>query len=329
MSNTQIIAEIANAHEGLMENMHHLINVAAAAKVDYIKFQLYRAKELVGPDHPKYQEYHRKEFSLEEWCELADTCRSKQLKIVTEIFDDPSVDIVRAMNVDVVKVHSTSISDIALLKRIAGLGKTVLLSVGGSHKAEVDKALETLHGAGRDDIVLMQGFQNFPTALEDIHLNKIDSLREAYDLPVGVQDHVDGESIFARIVPLMAVAKGAQYIEKHFTLDRSLKGSDYYSSLNPDELAEFVELVRQGETALGSGSFELGEQELKYRNLLKKSLYLATDIAKGESLKMEHICFRRSLRDDRVLIDQLDNVLGKTLTRAVEEGERLTLDMLG
>lgn len=324
----KVIAEIASAHEGRMETLLQMIDVAVDAGCDYVKFQMFRAKELVAADHPKYENYHVKEYSELQWLDVAAYCRKLGIPFIAEVFDYPSLLIAKKMDVSGYKVHSTTISDLQLLTEIAAENKTIYLSSGGSTKEEVYKGLKVIRENGSSTVIIMHGFQNFPTALENIHLNKIDALIKEFSLPVGIQEHVDGESLMSMITPLLAVAKGCVVIEKHFTLDRALKESDYYSSLNPGELKEFVQLVRQTELTMGSDSFELSEDELKYRNLLKKSMYSARRIARDEILSLENICFKRSLMEDRILIDQLDKVIGMKAKSDVETNTRITWNLL-
>lgn len=324
MKPTKIIAEIANAHEGRMETLLKMVDVAKISGTDYVKFQLYRAKELVGKDHPKYEEYLIKEYSHQEWVDVAQYCKKINIKFATEIFDEPSVAIVKDMQPNLVKIHSTSISDYDLLGKIANLGVTTLLSVGGSYLEEIQKAIQVLNSKGMFDIVLMQGFQNFPTQIKDLHFSKIHTLKNQFNLPIGIQEHIDGSHIYAQYFPLIAIGMGVEFIEKHFTLNRDLKETDYYSSLNPDEFNRFVETIKEANVALGNSGFELSEEEFRYRNLLKKSIFVNKNLKKGDVLKHEDICFRRTLNEHRLLIDQLEFVLNKTLTKDIQQEEFLT-----
>ncbi|MBN8703647.1 MAG: N-acetylneuraminate synthase family protein [Bacteroidetes bacterium] len=322
--NIKVIAEIASAHEGRMETLLKMVDVAVDAKCDYVKFQLFRAKELVAEDHPKYENYHIKEYSEQQWISVSDYCLNKKINVVAEVFDYSSFLITKKMNISGYKVHSTTISDIILLKEIAAQNRTIYLSSGGSTKEEVHKAIKIIKENGKSDIVILHGYQNFPTELKNINLSKIAALKKEFGLPIGIQDHVDGESLMATIVPLLAIAMGCTVIEKHFTLDRSLKESDYYSSLNPNELTALVNYVKETELVMGSDSFELSDDEMKYRNLLKKSIYTLTDIKAGELFSLKNLCFKRSLMDDRILVDQFDKIEGKPASIDIEANTRLT-----
>lgn len=326
---TDIIAEIASAHEGRMETLLAMVDAAKAADCDFVKFQMFRAKELVAEDHPKYENYHVKEYSEEEWVSVSKYCEEKGIPIILELFDVPSFFIAQKMvGVAGFKIHSTAIFDMELLSHIAKENKRIFLSTGGTTKEEVKEALEIIKQFHSAEIVLLHGFQNFPTKLKDIHLDKIDSFRREFDLPIAIQDHVAGEDIMAMIVPMMAVAKGCVAIEKHFTLDRDLKESDYFSSLNPDELTRFVQLVRQAEIALGSDSFEMSEEEMTYRNLLKKSIFSKVDIPGNTEITRAHLCFRRSLEEDRILVDQTSKVIGSKSAIYIKANTRLSWEQL-
>ncbi|MBI3986724.1 MAG: N-acetylneuraminate synthase family protein [Lentisphaerae bacterium] len=326
--NVPVIAEVASAHEGRWPVLVKMIEAAHEAGCAFVKFQIFRARELVAPDHPRFDFYRKIEFSDAQWIEAAAVCASLGLPVIIDVFDVPSLEIARQMNVSGYKLHSSSASDRMLLKEVARDGKCVYLSAGGSRRDEIQKSIDCLHEGGTQSIVLMHGYQNFPTALKNINLRKIQALREAFGLPVGLQDHVDGESPMALSVPLMAAALGCAVVEKHFTLDRSLKETDYYSSLNPPELKRLVEMLQQADEAMGSDTFELSEDELKYRHLMKKSLYAGRRIRKGESLAPEQLVFRRSLMDDRILADQWDHAIGSRAVADIEPETRLTWAML-
>ncbi|PCJ89569.1 MAG: hypothetical protein COA57_01490 [Flavobacteriales bacterium] len=324
----KVIAEIANAHEGSFGKLCKMVEIAVESKADAVKFQLYRAKKLVAKDHPKYENYQIKEFSEEEWIEISNLCREKGIEVVAEIFDYESLIIARKMEISGYKVHSTTISDLVLLKEIAKENKPLYLSAGGSTKEEIHLAISTIKKCHTNEIILMQGYQNFPTELPNIHLNKIESLNKEFNLPVGIQDHVAGEDEMAMIVPLMAAAKGCVIIEKHFTIDRSLKETDYYSSLNPDELKRFVSLVRKAELTFGSDAFELSEDEMAYRNLLKKSIYSANEIKKGEKITLDQVVFKRTLQENRLTTDKLNLILDKTAKENIPADAMMQLEML-
>ncbi len=323
-----IVGEIASAHEGRMSTILKMIDVAFNSKCSYIKFQIFRAKELVAKDHPKYENYHIKEFSEQQWIEIADYCHKKPIKIIAEVFDFKSLIIARKMNVSGYKVHSSTISDIFLLENASLDNKLFLLSTGGSTKEEVYKGLEIIKKNKNNKIILMHGFQNFPTKLENINLNKIETLQKEFNLPVGIQEHVEGGTLMSYITPLLAIAKGCVMIEKHFTLDRSLKESDYYSSLNPDELIKFTDLVNKTVSVFGSESFNMSNKEIEYRNLLKKSIYTLRDIKKGETFSIENICFKRSLEDDRILVDKIDDIFSLKSSCDIGANSRLTWEMI-
>lgn len=324
-----IIAEIASAHEGRMETILKMVDVARESNCDTVKFQIFRAKELVAVDHPKFENYCIKEFSEEEWVSIAEYCRKNGIEPMAEVFDVPSAHIAIKMKVKSYKLHSSIISDLELLKTVASLGTRIHLSTGGSTEEEIQKAIDIIKKEHPDNsIILMHGFQNFPTQLKDIHLAKIPALNKRFQLPVGVQDHVAGELPMAFYVPVMALAMGCVCVEKHFTLDRSLKESDYFSSLNPDELTAFVKVVRDAEVAMGSSSFDMSQEEITYRELLKKSIYTLKDIKKGERFSLDNLCFKRSLESDRILSDQFLHIEGRQAAENIAANTRLTKNML-
>lgn len=290
----EIIGEIACAHEGDFKKLKKLARIAADAKVDYIKFQILKADKLVTKKHHEYKIFKKVEFSEKEWMDIAKYCKELKLKILADVFDLESFNIAKKMGVSGYKIHSTNLSDPYLIKPIAKTKKLVLLSASGAKKDEIEKATNLIKNEGNKNIVLMHGFQSFPTKFEETNLNKIPKLKKEFKLEVGIQDHVDAESNMAMIIPLLAVVEGCVLVEKHFTINRKEKGTDYESSLNPDELKKLVKDVRLMSIILGKDSFELSKDELKYRKLMKKSIVAARSITKGEKIEFKDIEFKRA-----------------------------------
>ncbi|MFC2066180.1 N-acetylneuraminate synthase family protein [Chloroflexota bacterium] len=289
-----IIAEVAGSHDGDLKAAKKLVGVAAECAVDAIKFQVIRADELVVARHPKYQSFKKVEFRQDEWLELLDYTQKYDLIILVDVFDIPSLELMTRPEVKGYKVHLTNIADPSLLSAVAKTAKPVFLATGGAKREEIEAAIDVLRSNGGNNIILMHGYQGYPTKLEDVNLRKMSGLKDIFHLPVGFLDHVDAETDMAMIVPVVAIAWDAAAIEKHITLDRSLKGRDYYSSLNPDELKPLVENIRQIEKILGTDSFEFSPGEFKYRSEVMKNIVARMPIAKGTKISEEMLAFKRS-----------------------------------
>ena len=239
------------------------------------------------------------------------------------MFDEASFRLAERLPFAAYKVHSTDLANPRMLDAVGGSGKAVFVSTGGTTFAEVEAALTRLRAAGARNLVLLHGFQSFPTRIDDSNLRQIGALRARFGLPVGYADHVDGGSPMAFHLPLMALAAGARVIEKHVTPDRSHKGRDYYSALNPDELATLAALIKEADSALGRGDDALSKAELDYRALMKKAAVAARPVAAGTRLAPEHLAFKRAPRPGLSPVDALA-CCGRTVAVALNENDVIT-----
>jgi len=269
---TFVIAEMANSHEGSLTKAKEIVKAACFAKADAIKFQKFRVNELLSKDHEKFRHFKSLEMTNTEWKELIKFAKRQKIKVLVDVFDVSSTKDVLKMNVDGLKIHSTDLSNPYLLKFISSQKLPLLLSTAGCYPNEVDEALRILMKT-KKEIVLMHGFQGFPTNLEDSNLLRILEIKNRFGLPVGLMDHISGSSKMASIMPLLGICLGAVVIEKHITLDRNKKGIDYYSALNPDEFKKLVSLIHMTEKLLGKENFNLTKNELTYRLTQKKKRY--------------------------------------------------------
>jgi sialic acid synthase SpsE len=210
-----------------------------------------------------------------------------------------------------------------MLDAVAADGRPVFVSTGGSTFAEVALAIDRLTRGRTAGLVLLHGFQSFPTRIEDSNLRQIAALRARFGIPVGYADHVDGESPMAMALPLMALAAGARVIEKHITLDRRLKGRDYFSALNPDEFARLVTLVREADMALGRSDDTLSKAEIEYRRLMKKTTVARRELKTGHVIADEDLVFRRAPREGVTPIEAA-SLVGRRVGRPVAANDVLT-----
>lgn len=321
-----VIAELANAHEGSLEAARAIVQAAASAGADAVKFQKFTADELLVPRHPRYQHFKQLEMPDAAWVELVDLARGLGLYVLADVFGPDSASLMHGLGVDGYKIHSSDTINHALIRQVAGYGRPVFLSCGGARQIEVRDALQVLRGAGCGQIVLLHGFQNYPTRLEDTQLRRVQALAAQFGCPVGYADHAAGDSEWAVLLPLMAVAAGAKVIEKHLTLDRSRKGIDYYSSAEPRELARLVGLIRDAGKGLGS-AYAMSDGELKYLHEVKKLMVAARDLPAGTRLDESMVTYKRAPSDAHPL--RYADVAGRTLHVARAAGESLSLDQMG
>jgi len=268
---TFLIAEMACAHQGDVKQACELVDVAARAKADAIQIQVYKKEIYMNPLYESYDLITRLELSQNEWLKVINKIKKKNMLFFAAGYDVNSIKFLTENGVDAFKIHSADTSNPEVLREVTNSGKPVFLSCGASTVKEINKALNFLRKNGTKDIILMYGYQAFPTKIEDSHLNFIRTLERMFGLNVGFYDHVDGGSILAKIIPIMAIGFGTQVIEKHFILNREKKGIDYESSLGPEDFVEFVDYVRKAEKAIGQKNIRaFTDGEINYRAYCKK-----------------------------------------------------------
>ena len=315
---------MANSHEGKLTHAKKIVEGASKAGADAIKFQKFTANELAERDHENYGLYKRLEMNIREWNELIKFTKNKKLKVFVDVFGVQSAKNISKLGIDGYKIHSADISNPNLIQFLARTKKPILLSTAGCLLNEVDEAIKSLAKIPKE-IALMHGFQGYPTKLDDINLLRISELKKKYDLPVGLMDHVSGNSPMAINLPLIGIGMGATIIEKHITLDRSKKGLDYYSAINPEEFRTLVSLIRMTEKSLGKSEFILSGNELLYRQNHKKNPIARQFIKKGIKLNEKMFDFKRTKTKRSVSFYKFK---GKLSSKNIPKGITLTENML-
>ena len=325
-----IIAEAGVNHNGDMDMARKLVEVAAEARADAIKFQSFRAEKVVSRSAPK-AEYQLKttdatesqeqmlrklELSPEAHVELQAHCKEVGLQFISTAFDIESVDLLAELGVPVFKIPSGEVNNLPFLDHVARKGKPVILSTGMSYLDEVEQAMRVMHSAGCQRMVVLHCVSNYPADSADVNLRAMETIAAGLDVPVGYSDHTLGIH-----VPLAARAMGACVIEKHFTLDRKLPGPDHPASLEPDELAEMVKGIRAVESALGHGRKEPADSELNNRQVVRRSLAAMIDLAPGEVLTANMLTQLRP--GTGIAPTFMDQVIGRTLRHPRRSGELL------
>lgn len=305
MGKVLIIAEAGVNHNGSLELAKRLIDVAAEAGVDYVKFQTFKSENLVSKQAPK-AEYQKRnvgnmdetqfnmlkklELSPEQHKELIGYCRKKEIHFFSTAFDLDSIAFLSELKLGLWKIPSGEITNYPYLKKIAQQGESVILSSGMSDLQDIANAIVVLekHGIRRDQITVLHCNTEYPTPMQDVNLRAMQTIKEHFGVEVGYSDHTVGIEI-----PIAAVALGASVIEKHFTLDRTMEGPDHRASLEPRELKDMVKAIRNVEFALGSGDKKVTESELKNRIIARKSIVAVRDINVGEVFSENNITVKR------------------------------------
>ena len=297
-----IIAEAGVNHNGDIELAKRLIDIAKEAGTDAIKFQTFKSENIVTPKTPKakyqaentrpnesqYRMLKKLELSEDEFRELHRYTRKKGIIFLSTPFDFESADFLEELGVPAFKVSSTDLTNLPFLEYIAEKRKPIILSTGMGTLGEIEEAINTIKNAGNEEIILLHCITSYPAKFESLNLRAIQTLKEAFKLPVGFSDHSLG--IYA---PIAAVTLGAVVIEKHFTLDKNLPGPDHKASLNPEELREMTKGMRLIENALGDGIKRLTPEEEEIKSVSRRSIVAKVDIPEGVIITKEMITFKR------------------------------------
>jgi len=291
-----IIAEAGSNHNGNLNQARELIDVAAEAGADAVKFQVYTADTLYakntpvfpGEDEPPYDVVKRYELPREWLRELALYAAQKGLVFLATPFDYAAVDELGTLGIAAFKWASSEINDIPLLKYAAAKGKPMILSTGMSDLADVQEAVDAVRSTGNNAIILLQCVALYPTPMDQVNLRAMDTLRDAFQVPVGFSDHTLGLT-----AAIAAAARGACVIEKHFTLDRRLKGPDHKFALEPNELEAMVRAIREVEACLGYPEKKPTRGEEAKLHLSRRSVIAAVDIPRGCTITREMLVTKR------------------------------------
>lgn len=299
-----IIAEAGVNHNGDMAMARRLIDVAADAGADYVKFQTFDAGALVSRSAPladyqrrnlgggdsQYEMLRRLQLSETQHLELVDYCSARGIRFLSTAFDPASVELLASLGLDLWKIPSGEITNYPYLRQIARYGGRVVMSTGMCEPEDIEAALAVLteNGVEKRDITLLHCNTEYPTPMGDVNLRAMPEMGHAFGVDYGYSDHTPGID-----VSLAAVALGASVIEKHITLDRSLPGPDQKASIEPDELRCLVEGARNIAVALGSDQKHVTDSERSNMAVARKSIVAATYINKGEIITEDKITTRR------------------------------------
>lgn len=297
-----IIAEAGVNHNGSVDCAKKLIDTAKWAGADAVKFQIFKAEDIVIPqaekaeyqknttcqDESQFDMIKKLELSEEEFRYLASYAKEKDILFLSTPFSCKSVNLLEEMDISAYKIASGEITNFPLLEYIAGKGKPIILSTGMSTLEEIGEALKVINEAGEQRVVLLHCVTSYPARIEEINLKAIETLRKAFNLPVGLSDHTLGKTS-----SIAAVAMDACMIEKHFTLCRNLPGPDHKASLEPAELKELAEAVRDVEKAMGSGIKLPTLEEEKIKLIARRSIVAATEIPKGSRITRDMLDIKR------------------------------------
>jgi N,N'-diacetyllegionaminate synthase len=327
---TLVIAEAGVNHNGDMSMAKRLIEVAADAGADFVKFQTFNADRLVSVSAQKAQYQtngssssetqhamlQKLELTPEMHFQLIAHCNANKIGFFSTGFDEQSVDLLMQMGQTRIKVPSGEITNLPYLRHVARHGVPVILSTGMAILGEIEAAIAALEQTGlpREMITVLHCTTEYPTPMAEVNLNAMLTIGAAFGLPVGYSDHTQGIE-----VAIAAVALGARVIEKHFTLDRALPGPDHRASLEPAELKAMVSAIRNIEVALGDSVKRLTPSEAKNKSVARKSLLANRPIEAGEVFSAENVVAKRP--GNGLSPMRWDEVIGRVATRAYKAND--------
>ncbi len=333
---TIIIAEAGVNHNGSIEIAKQLIDVAYESGVDIVKFQTFKAEKLVSKTAKKadyqientsdenvdsqFEMLKKLELTESDHLELKSYCEQKGIEFWSTAFDSDSIQLLRKLGIKRWKIPSGEITNLPFLQIIGSFGEEIILSSGMCTLDEIEDTLNVLTSAGtsKNKITVLHCNSEYPTPMQDVNLNAMNGIKERLGVKVGYSDHTLGIEI-----PIAAVALGAEIIEKHFTLDKTLEGPDHKASLEPDELIKMVSAIRNIEKALGDGIKKPSPSEIKNIAIARKSIHLKHDMMQGQMISKDDIIMKRP--GDGISPMKMNEVIGKKMNANFSADHKLAL----
>lgn len=338
MNKTIIIAEAGINHNGDLNLAVELIKVAATAGADYVKFQTFITELNISKNAPKanyqlnstgktesqFEMVKKLELSFDDFRFLKSKCDELKIGFLSTAFDLPSIDFIDSLNPDYFKIPSGELLNKPYIKQIASKQRKIILSTGMAKLKEIKWAVELLEKEGikKEDISILHCNTEYPTPMKDVNLLAMSTIRKSLKTNIGYSDHTLGIEI-----PIAAVALGARIIEKHFTLNRNMSGPDHLASLEPSELKQMIQSIRNIELAIsGNSKKEPSYSEQKNIAIARKSIHLNTDLKKGDIIRLNDLIILRP--GDGISPQFIDKVIGKEVKLDISKGTKLNWKLI-
>jgi N,N'-diacetyllegionaminate synthase len=316
-----IVAEAGLNHNGLQGVALALIEQAAHAGVDAIKFQTQKTEEVMDPEDEEFEEEQQSELDKEQHAEQLAAASTQGISFLSTPFDEPSVDLLDDIGVSAFKVGSGELTHFPLLRYIAEKGKPMIVSTGMAGLPEIDEALKVIRTTGNEQIILLHCVSMYPAAPEKSNVRAIQQLKDRFGVPVGFSDHSMTDS-----AALAAVTLGACLVEKHFSLAQTLPGGDHEISYLPEHMKRLVQSIREIECALGNGDKVPYQEEVELRDHVWRGIYAREFIPKGTVIQSESILIRRPKAE--IQAREIDRVIGKHAISDIAAQEPLSWSKL-
>ena len=332
MSHTLIIAEAGVNHNGSLDIAFQLCKAAKESGADVVKFQTWKTEKIItksvaqadyqventGCSESQFDMLKKLELSYEDFTKIKKYCDEIGIQFASTADEEESLDFLVSLGIPFIKIGSGEITNIPFLRNMGRKKLPVIISSGMSSLSEVDIALTELKKAGAPKIILLHCTTSYPCKFDDVNLNAMITLRNAFKLEVGYSDHTEGIE-----VPIAAVAMGATVIEKHFTLDRNMTGPDHLASTEPNDFKKMVESIRNIEKSLGNGEKIPTDNEISISNVVLKRCVASRKIKLGEIFTEENVCVKRN--DKGISAKYWDLIIGKKANKDYNIDEAISI----
>lgn len=325
-----LIAECAYSHMGDIKYLKKSIKKLSEIRcVNAVKFHvLSDIKTYMLPDHDLYEKIQNWLFSENEWRDIIDYAVISDLDVIVLADDLGSLPFLKLLEnkLTAIEIHACSLNDIKMLQKTAEFNIPVILGIGGSTIEEITFATDFLKRKGKTDIILMYGFQNFPTKYEYINLRKMQKIKELFNLPIGYADHTSWDNENQELTTLAGFLLGANIIEKHFVLEKGKKRIDFEAAVGPKDFQVLRKKIDILKSVLGSGEMELNKYEKEYGKIgpIKKAVVADKIIEKDEKISLENIAFRRTGNESDVMQKEIVNLVGRKAKDRIKKDDLIT-----
>ncbi|MDB9357946.1 N-acetylneuraminate synthase [Nodularia spumigena] len=331
VSRAYLIAEIGVNHNGDVDLAKQMIDAAKKAGADAVKFQTFSADSLVSletpkvnyqknttsPDETHYDMIRRLELDHQAHYELFNYCTEKSIDFLSTPYDVDSAQFLLKLGVKLFKTASADIVDLPLQRYIASTGNPTIVATGMAGLGEIEQVVDLYEEVGNPNLVLLHCVSNYPCSDQSLNLRAMNTLAQAFSLPVGFSDHSEGF-----LAAVIAVSMGAKVIEKHFTLDKAMSGPDHRASSTPEEFAQLVQNVRRAEVMLGSPRKTCQSEERQMATVSRKSIVLARSMQVGEEIAPSDIRMMRPGTGLGAIL--IPKVIGQKVRKDLSVGHQLT-----
>ncbi len=342
MKKTHIIAELAWGHDGSVDQAIKIMKMAKTAGANSFSFHITDMPSYMVPYYGSgegkvsagrenlevYKYLENINLSKSDWKKVSKTAMEINIDLCVMPNDFTSLEYAEdEIKPEYYVISAACFVEEEFLREIARKQRKTFFRIGGAYLGEIEKAISIFRQEGNNQIVLLHGFQNYPTKLEETDLALLSTLKKLFGVEVGLADHIDGGSDLAMVIPIIALSFGATYIEKHITLDRAKKSEDFESSLDPENFSKMVKYIRGAEIAIGSPSLkELSEATLRYRNISRKRIVASKPINKEEKITLKNTTFKRS--DIGLTPDKNNSIVGRKAIVALQKDDAITFDKI-